>query len=80
MLVAYTGSPVLPHTFNLEDCFLAGGIIVIDALGSKFMNNTGAQSRSASREVVKVPLESAVLSETQGHSSEIAFASRTYRK
>ena len=77
MLVAYTGSPVLPHTLNLEDCFLAGGIIVIDALGSKFMNNTGAQSRSANREVVKVPLESAVL-ETQGHSSEIPFASRTY--
>jgi len=67
MLVVYAGGPILPHTIDLEDCFLVLGIIVIDALGSKFMKDAGVKSQSTDREVVKVPLEIAVL-ETQGDS------------
>ena len=72
MLVAYTGSPILPHTFNLENGFPPGTIIFTDGLGSKFMSNAGVKSQGANREVVKVPLVSAVL-ETQGYPSEILF-------
>jgi len=79
MFMAHVGSPILSHTLDLEDCFLAGGIVVIDALGPKFINDAGAKSQSVNREVVKVPVESAVL-ETQDHSSEILSARKTYRK
>ncbi len=61
MLAVYAGCPILPHTFNLEDGFLASGRIVIDTLEAKFMNDAGVKSQSANREVVKVPLEIAVL-------------------
>ena len=44
ILVVYTASPILPHTFDLEDGFLAGGIVVIDALGSKFMNGASVKN------------------------------------
>ena len=36
MLVVYAGCPILPHAFDLEDGFLAGGSIVIDTLEAKF--------------------------------------------
>ena len=61
MLVVYAGGPILPHTIDLEDGFLAGGIIVIDALGSNIMNNVGVKCQDTDRKVVKVPLEIAVL-------------------
>ena len=35
MLVVNTGSPVLPSAFDLEDCLLVSGSIVIDALESR---------------------------------------------
>jgi len=79
ILVVYAGGPILPHTIDLEDGFLAGSIIVIDALGSKFMNDVVAKSQSANREVVKVALEITVL-ETQDDSGEIQFGGEMCRK
>ena len=75
MLAAYTGSPILPHTFDLEDGFLAGDSIFTYGLGSKFTTDGGVKRQRADREVVKVPLESAVL-KTQDHSGEIIFVSK----
>ena len=66
MLVVYASGPILPHTIDLEDRIPAGGI-AIDALGSNFMNDAGVKSQYTDREVVKVPLEIAVL-ETRGGS------------
>jgi len=74
--VAYTGSPILPHTFDLEDAFLFGDLIFTDGLGSKFMNDAGVKVQGANREVVKVPLVRAVL-ETKDRPSEILFDSRS---
>ena len=44
MLVVYTASPILPHAFDLEDGFLAGGVVEIDALGCKFMNGANVRN------------------------------------
>ena len=57
--MAYTGSPII--TFNVEDGILVGCIVVIDALGSEFINCAVVKSQGSDREVVKVPLEIAVL-------------------
>ena len=41
--MAYMGSPILPHTFDLEDCVLFSGRITIDALGFKFTSDTSVK-------------------------------------
>ena len=82
-LAAYIGRPILSFTFDLEDSFLigfiSGGVIPIDALGSNIMNGAGGKSQGSNREVVKVPLELAVL-EIQHNSSEILSANKMCRK
>ena len=44
MLVVYTASPILPHAFDFEDSFLTGGVVVINALGCKFMNGANVRN------------------------------------
>jgi hypothetical protein len=44
VLMGYIRSPVLPHTFDLEDGLPVTDLIVIDTLRSKFTNGGGVEN------------------------------------